>query len=226
MTTTTSTTSALTPSTICVFCGSSTGTNPLYAATARDLGVAIARRGLGLVYGGGTHGLMGAVANAAHGAGAPVVGFIPQAMTQFEGLLPVGEMHLVPDMHTRKRRMAEEAGAFIALPGGFGTLEETFEMLTWSQLGIHRKPIGILNTDGFYAPLLALIDRAVQDGFIRPEARGLLVVRDTVDELMEAVMAFEEAPAGARYGLDWTGNGAGKKVALPNLGEKGGVVDV
>ncbi|KAJ3151205.1 hypothetical protein HDU86_006196 [Geranomyces michiganensis] len=176
--TTTTTTSA--PTTICVFCGSSPGTNPLYAQAAQELGKAIAARGLGLVYGGGTHGLMGAVAEAAHGAGAKVVGFIPEAMTQFEGLLPVGEMHLVKDMHERKASMEKAAGAFVALPGGYGTLEETFEMLTWSQLAIHRKPIGVLNTAGFYDSLLALLDRAVQDGFIKPQARQLLVVRDTI----------------------------------------------
>lgn len=160
---------------ICVFCGAHPGHDPAFAAAAQALARCMVERGLGVVTGGGSVGLMGAVADAALAAGGTVIGVIPQGLARKEiahqGLT---EQHVVPDMHTRKALMAELSDAFIALPGGFGTLEELFEVTTWGQLGIHHKPIGVLNVLGYYDPLLAQIDHGVAQGFIRVEYRTLL----------------------------------------------------
>jgi uncharacterized protein (TIGR00730 family) len=160
------------PKSVCVFCGSRMGARPEYLEGARALGAEIARRGFTLVYGGTSVGLMGAVADAALAGGGKVVGVLPHVLSDREiahkGLT---ELHLVDSMHTRKAMMAQLSGAFIAMPGGVGTFEELFEMTTWAQLGIHHKPIGLLNVADFYGPLLTLMRRAVDEGFI-PEARA------------------------------------------------------
>ena len=170
---------------ICVFCGSSVGARPRYAAAARELGRTLASRGLGIVFGGGKVGLMGVLADAALAAGGEAIGVIPEALVAREiahnGLT---ELRIVRSMHERKTLMADLADAFIALPGGYGTFEEFFEAVTWTQLGIHRKPCGLLNVDGYYDALLALLDRAVSDGFIREANRSLVVDAPDVPTLL------------------------------------------
>ncbi|ABS26802.1 TIGR00730 family Rossman fold protein [Anaeromyxobacter sp. Fw109-5] len=177
---------------ICVFCGSATGTNTLYAETARAVGRALARRGLGLVYGGGSVGLMGAVANGALELGGEVDGVIPRALQARElahgGLT---RLHVVASMHERKAKMAELADAFLALPGGMGTLEELSEILTWAQLGLHVKPCGVLDVGGYYRPLVAYFDHAVQEGFLRPEHRRLVLSGDDPEALLDAFARYE-----------------------------------
>ena len=161
---------------ICVYCGASDGVSPEYLAGASALGAEMARRGYGLVYGGGSVGLMGAVARGVAQNGGAVHGVIPTPLLPKEvSGPPIGTLEIVDSMHTRKARMAELADAFIALPGGFGTLEELFETITWTQLGIHRKPIGLLNSAGFYDPLLALVEHLIVQGFVRPEGANDLV---------------------------------------------------
>jgi uncharacterized protein (TIGR00730 family) len=171
---------------VCVFCGSSSGASPAYLAAAREAGRTIARRGLGLVYGGGSVGLMGAIADAALAAGGEVIGVIPRAL-QLRELAHSGltALHVVGSMHERKARMAELAQGFIALPGGMGTLEEFAEVLTWAQLGLHARPCGLLDTGGYYEPLIAFFDRAVAEGFVRPEHRQLMVVAEDTDALLD-----------------------------------------
>ena len=157
---------------VCVFCGSRMGARPEYLQGAKALGAELARRGLTLVYGGTSVGLMGAVADAALAQGGKVVGVLPHVLRDREiAHKGITELHLVDSMHTRKAMMAQLSGAFIAMPGGVGTFEELFEMTTWAQLGIHHKPIGLLNVADFYGPLLTLMRRAVDEGFI-PEARA------------------------------------------------------
>src|SRR5512143_1798350 len=177
---------------ICVFCGSSAGTNPLYLDAARRTGRTLARRGIGLVYGGGGVGLMAAVADAALEAGGEVVGVIPRAL-QLRELAHDGltTLHVVGSMHERKAKMAELAHAFIALPGGMGTLEEFSEILTWAQLGLHAKPCGLLDVAGYYRPLVGFFDQAVAQGFVRPEHRSLVLVGDDPDALVDRFLAWE-----------------------------------
>jgi uncharacterized protein (TIGR00730 family) len=173
---------------LCVFCGSKAGDRPVYAEAARQLGELLVRRGIGLVFGGGHIGLMGVLADAMLSQGGRVVGVIPRALVDRELAHPaVGEMHIVESMHQRKARMAELSDAFAALPGGYGTGDELFEMLTWAQLGIHRKPIGLLNTAGFFDPLLAWIDQTVREGFLKPKHRELLKVAETPERLLEVL---------------------------------------
>jgi uncharacterized protein (TIGR00730 family) len=160
---------------ICVFCGSSEGARPAYRQAAEALGGELARRGIGLVYGGASVGLMGAVADAALAAGGEVIGVIPRALFKTE----VAHTHLtmlyeVTSMHERKAKMADLADAFIALPGGFGTFDELFEMLTWGQIGIHSKPIGLLDIADYFTPLLALMRHAVGEGFVPPRNLDLI----------------------------------------------------
>ncbi len=171
---------------VCVFCGSSAGRDPRYAAAAAELGQALVARGWGLVYGGGRVGLMGLVADAVLAAGGNVIGVIPKMLATKE-LLHVGatEMHVVESMHARKAMMAELADAFVALPGGYGTFEETFEMITWGQLGIHQKPLGLFDVLDFFQPLVQFIDHAIAEGFIRPEQRDLLVTADSAGPLLD-----------------------------------------
>lgn len=169
---------------VCVYCGSSMGSRPEYAEAARRIGAALGRLGIGLVYGGGRIGLMGAVADAVLGAGGRVVGVIPEHLAGPElahgGLT---ELHVVAGMHERKALMARLASGFLTLPGGIGTYEEFFEMLTWAALGIHAKPIGVLNVAGYFDPLLRLLDHAVAERFARPAHLDLLVVSDDPESL-------------------------------------------
>jgi hypothetical protein len=160
---------------ICVFCGSKTGHNRVYREAAEQLGKSLVERGLGLVYGGGSVGLMGVIANTVLAAGGAVTGVIPRMLATKELLHPaVHEMHVMDSMHARKARMAELSDAFIALPGGFGTFEELLEIVTWAQLGIHGKPIGVLNVAGYFDTLIQFIDHAIAEGFIKPRHRQLL----------------------------------------------------
>src|SRR3990172_1852809 len=173
---------------VCVFCGSRNGTRDQYVAAARRTGEALARRGIGLVYGGGGIGLMGVLADAAVSAGGDVIGVIPKALMAREVAhrgLP--DLRVVASMHERKALMAELADAFVALPGGFGTLEEFCEALTWAQLGIHRKPCGLLNVEGFFDPLLSLFDHAVRERFVSPDHRSLVVVEEDPERLLDAL---------------------------------------
>lgn len=173
---------------ICVFCGSSVGSNPAYAEAAVTLGGLLATKKIGLVYGGGNVGLMGVIADAVLEAGGEVIGVIPHSLAQREiehqGLT---QLHVVDSMHTRKAMMAELADAFIAMPGGVGTFEEFFEAVTWTQLGLHRKPCGLLNVAGFYTPLAAFIDQAVSEGFIKPVHRASIVVDDNAERLLDTL---------------------------------------
>ncbi|HEX5235168.1 MAG TPA: TIGR00730 family Rossman fold protein [Silvibacterium sp.] len=173
---------------VCVFCGSADGARPEYAAAAQELGRAIAKRGHGLVYGGAAVGLMGAMADAALGAGGEVVGAIPDAMMEREiGHRGLTELHVVRTMHERKALMAERANAFVALPGGYGTMDEFLEIVTWAQLGIHAQPCVLVNTGGYYDGLLGFFDTAVAEGFIQPKSRGLVQVAQDAAEALEIV---------------------------------------
>lgn len=173
---------------VCVFCGSNPGLRPEYACAAEELGRSIAARGLKLVYGGGSVGLMGVVARAALAAGGAVKGVIPESLLRRElEQKDLTEMHVVGSMHERKALMAESSDAFIALPGGYGTLEEFCEVLTWSQLGFHAKPVALLNTEGFYDPLLALFDHCVNEGFVRPPHREMVITARTPPEVLDAL---------------------------------------
>ena len=171
---------------VCVFCGSSPGDSPAYADAARALATALARRGVGLVYGGASVGVMGALADAMLAAGGEVVGVMPRGLVAREvahrGLTT---LHVVDTMHARKRRMAELSDAFVALPGGLGTLEELFEVWTWALLGIHAKPLALLDVRGYWAPLLAFLDAAVARGFVRESQRAMALVDDDPDRLLD-----------------------------------------
>lgn len=170
---------------VCVFCGSSSGRHPQFRAAAQDLGRELVRRGLGLVYGGGRLGLMGVLADAVLGAGGEVVGVIPEHLMAWEvGHPGLSKLHVVPSMHERKKLMADLSDAFLAMPGGFGTLEEVCEALTWTQLGVHAKPCGLLDVLGYYTPLLAMFDRMVDDGFLNPENRSLVLAHPSPAELL------------------------------------------
>jgi hypothetical protein len=176
---------------ICVFCGSRRGEHPDYADHARRLGEALAQRGLGLVFGGGHIGIMGVIADAVLAKGGDVIGVIPQALVDKElAHRGVKDMRIVATMHERKAVMADLSDAFVALPGGYGTADELFEILTWAQLRIHSNPIAVLNTRGFFDPLLAWLDRAVAEGFVKPVHRQLLLVEDNVDNLLEQIVKF------------------------------------
>jgi uncharacterized protein (TIGR00730 family) len=177
------------PRRVAVYCGSALGNNPAFLADAKALGAAIAASGLGLVYGGANIGLMGAVADAALAGGAPVVGVLPQVLAgreiAHEGL---STFELVPTMHERKARMAELAEAFLVLPGGYGTLEELLEAVTWTQLGIHEKPCILINTAGYWNGLLRFLDTAVEAGFLKAENRALLRVAAGAIEAVRMVV--------------------------------------
>ena len=180
---------------LCVYCGSRAGTDARYEQTARLMGQTLAEQGYGLVYGGGHVGLMGAVAEAVLQAGGRVIGVIPEAMVGRElAYRQVTQLEVVPSMHERKARMAALADAFVAMPGGYGTLEELFEIITWAQLGIHAKPIGLLNVAGYFDALAAMIEHAVQEGFIRSEHRHFWVLRDEPAALLEALRQHEMPP--------------------------------
>jgi uncharacterized protein (TIGR00730 family) len=180
---------------VCVFCGSAPGARAEYTDAARDLAGELARRSLGLVYGGGSVGIMGSLADAALAAGVEVIGVIPRGLASRE-LLHAGlsELRLVDSMHERKATMASLADAFIALPGGLGTLEELMEMLTWSQLGIHAKPLAILNVAGYWDALLQLLDHATRERFIRPEYLSFLLTAPTSSTLLDALESWTPPP--------------------------------
>ena len=171
---------------ICVFCGSSHGGDPAYTQAARALGALLAGRGLTLVYGGGHVGLMGEVADAALKSGGEVIGVIPRRLHDWEvGHQGLTQLHVVDTMHERKAMMARLACAFVALPGGIGTLEEIFEAWTWTQLGYHDKQIALLNTEGFYDPLIGFMDQVTHTGFLKPGQRSLLKIAATPEALLE-----------------------------------------
>lgn len=181
---------------ICVFCGASPGFNPLYREAAEALGRHIAERGLRLVYGGGAVGLMGVVADAALAAGGEVVGIIPHGQERSEvGHPGLTRLEVVDGMHARKARMAALSDAFIALPGGLGTLEELFEIWTWGQLGYHAKPLGLLEVDGFYDKLSGFLDHLVEEGFVRLPHRQMLQRGATPAELLARLEAWQPPPA-------------------------------
>jgi uncharacterized protein (TIGR00730 family) len=177
---------------ICVFCGSSPGNRPAYEEAARAMGRALVDRRISLVYGGGNVGLMGVIADTVMKAGGDVIGVIPQALADREiANIGITDLRVVDSMHTRKAMMADLSDAFIAMPGGVGTFEEFFEAVTWTQLGVHRKPCGLLNAADFYGPLVDFIDRAVAEGFIRPVHRAAIVVDDDSARLLDKLNAVE-----------------------------------
>lgn len=180
---------------VCVFCGSSAGNDPAYADAARQLGGLLAGRGIRLVYGGGRVGIMGVVADAVLAAGGEVVGVIPRALWNREiGHGGATEMHVVESMHERKARMAEGADAFLALPGGIGTMEELFEVWTWGQLGLHRKPYGLLDVAGYYRPLIAFIDHMVEAGFLPERHRAMVLVEEDPARMLDRLAMHVPPP--------------------------------
>ncbi len=175
---------------LCVFCGSSSGDTPEYGKIARELGTTLASRGIKIVYGGGRVGLMGALADAALDAGGEVIGVIPQMLLDKEvGHAGLTELRVVQTMSERKWQMGELSDAFIALPGGIGTMDELFEAWTWTQLDLHRKPCGLLNFNGYYDSLVAFLDRSVEAGFLRPRHRAALLVDRELNPLLERLAA-------------------------------------
>jgi uncharacterized protein (TIGR00730 family) len=177
---------------ICVFCGSSTGTDPRFAEAARAVGSALAHRSVGLVYGGANVGLMGQLADAALAGGGEVIGVIPRGLEGREvAHRGVSQLHITDGMHARKQMMYALSDAFLALPGGYGTLDELFETLTWAQLGDHRKPVALLNVARFYDPLLAFLSVQEAAGLLQPEYRGLLRVGESVEATLDLLASSE-----------------------------------
>lgn len=180
---------------VCVFCGSSFGRDPRYAEATVALAEELARRGIDLVYGGGNVGLMGLIADTLLELGGRVTGVIPRHLLAREvGHAGLSELIVVDSMHERKAEMAARADAFIALPGGFGTFEEFCEVITWTQLGLHEKPAGVLDVGGYYAPLLALLDQAVIEEFVKAESRAIVVRGESPAELLDALAAWRPIP--------------------------------
>jgi uncharacterized protein (TIGR00730 family) len=176
---------------ICVFCGAASGRATTYAAAARGLGELLAARGIGLVYGGGNVGLMGVLADAVLDAGGQAVGVIPQQLVDREiAHTGLTELHVVDNLHQRKARMAELADAFLTLPGGVGTMEELFEVWSWGKLGLHSKPCGLLNVDGYFDSLRALTDQMVTQGFLEPEYREMLVIEEQPGVLLDRLASY------------------------------------
>ncbi len=185
--------------TVCVFCAANAGVDPGYVAAADAMGRFLATTGRRLVYGGGRTGLMGALADGALAAGGEVIGIMPQHLVDREvAHTGLTTLHVVSSMHERKALLAKLSDGFLAMPGGLGTMEELFEIWTWGQLGLHRKPYGVLNVAGFYGPLLTFLDHAVREGFVRQEYRDLLAV-DTEPDALVARMEAMEPPAVARW---------------------------
>ena len=180
------------PKRICVFAGSSPGLRPAYRSAAGELGRTLASNGIGLVYGGARVGLMGATADAALAAGGEVIGVIPAHLVAREvAHAGLSDLRIVASMHERKSQMADLSDAFVALPGGLGTWEEFFEVLTWAQLGLHRKPCGLLNVEGYFNPLLAFLNHAIAEGFVQSEYRAMVVVAETADAMLDALTMYE-----------------------------------
>ncbi|KAL0923415.1 hypothetical protein M5K25_007471 [Dendrobium thyrsiflorum] len=189
---------------ICVFCGSSPGKKPSYQLAAVQLGHELVERNIDLVYGGGSIGLMGLVSQAVFNGGRHVLGVIPKTLMPREITgETIGEVRAVSGMHQRKAEMARHADAFIALPGGYGTLEELLEAITWAQLGIHNKPVGLLNIDGYYNCLLSFIDKAVEEGFIDTAARNIIISAQTSHELLSKLEEYEPREQGIAPKLSW-----------------------
>lgn len=177
---------------LCVYCGSSPGRDPAYVNAAKALGRELAARDIALVYGGASVGIMGALADAVLQAGGRATGVIPRALALKELAHPgLDEQHVVESMHERKALMVELADGFIALPGGWGTLEELFEVLTWAQLGFHRKPCGLLNVNGYFDSLYQFLEHAIAEGFVRSEYRRLLVLEDDAGRLLQAFETYD-----------------------------------
>ena len=188
---------------ICVFCGSSNGFRPAYAEAACAMGRALVDRGIGLVYGGGCVGLMGTIADAVMKGGGEVIGVIPEALVERElAHGDVTQLIVVRSMHERKAKMAELSNAFVAMPGGYGTFEEFCEIITWAQLGLHRKPCGLLNVDGYYDPLLTLFDHAVTEGFLRPTNRLLVLQEKDPFRLLDTLVNYTPPPTEKWIGRD------------------------
>jgi uncharacterized protein (TIGR00730 family) len=177
---------------LAIYCGSATPADPIYIDTAREVGRSLAERGIGVVYGGGRLGLMGAVADGALAAGGEVIGVIPQALVDAEvahrGLT---ELHVVPGMHGRKQAFTDLSDGFVTIPGGTGTMDELWEALSWAQLGYHADPVGLLNTAGYYDHLIAFWEKMGEVGFLRPQHRDLLIVADTLDALLDRMAAHQ-----------------------------------
>lgn len=189
---------------ICVFCGSSPGKKNSYKEAAIELGKELVARNIDLVYGGGSVGLMGLISQAVYDGGRHVLGVIPKTLMPREITgETVGEVKAVADMHQRKAEMARQSDAFIALPGGYGTLEELLEVITWAQLGIHDKPVGLLNVDGYYNSLLSFIDKAVEEGFISPSARHIIVSSPSAKELVKKMEEYVPRHERVASKLSW-----------------------
>lgn len=181
---------------IAVYCGSSTGTNEIYTNTAQEVGAYFAKNGISLVYGAGSVGLMGVAADATLQNGGNVCGVIPQFLMDLEvGHKNLTELYITQTMHERKMKMCEQADGIIALPGGYGTLDELFEMLTWSQLGLHELPIGILNVNGFFDPLLQMVQKMVDEGFLKTENQNLILVDENIENLIQKMKSNERPKA-------------------------------
>ena len=194
---------------ICVFCGSASGRAPTYAAAARELGKLLAKRGIGLVYGGGNVGLMGELADAVLDAGGRAIGVIPQRLVDREiahgGLT---ELHVVQNLHQRKALMAELADAYLTLPGGVGTMEELFEVWSWGRLGLHSKPCGLLNVDGYFDSLRTLTDQMVTEGFLEPEYRKMLLIEEQPSVLLDRLTAHATSRSWSAVGRPGSGDGS------------------
>ncbi len=176
---------------ISVYCGSATPTDPIYIETAKAVGRGLAERGIGVVYGGGRLGLMGAVADSALEAGGEVIGVIPEALVGAEvAHKGCTELHVVPGMHERKKRFTDLSDGFITIPGGVGTMDELWEAISWAQLGYHDKPVGVLNVAGFYDQLVAFNQHMIEVGFIREAHAGIMIVRDDLEALLDAMAAY------------------------------------
>ncbi|PIN14088.1 hypothetical protein CDL12_13292 [Handroanthus impetiginosus] len=189
---------------ICVFCGSRTGYKSSFTDAALQLGKQLVERKIDLVYGGGSVGLMGLVSKTVYDGGCHVLGVIPQALLAHEiSGETVGELRIVADMHQRKAQMAKNSDAFIALPGGYGTMEELLEIIAWSQLGIHEKPVGLLNVDGYYNSLLALFDKGVEEGFIEDSARNIVVLADSAEQLINKMEEYAPVHEGVAPRQSW-----------------------
>lgn len=177
---------------IAIYCGSSRGLDPIYATAAAEMAAYLAKQSIGIVYGGGNVGIMGVIADAALAAGGEVIGVIPESLLAKElGHGGVTELHVTRTMHERKQKMVDLSDAFIALPGGFGTLDELFETLTWLQLGFHGKPVGLLNVEGFFDHLLTFLDHMSTTGFLKPEHRSSLITETDPESLLQAIRAFQ-----------------------------------
>lgn len=177
---------------VCIYCGSSNQARDVFQQTAAEIGQKLAENDFRLVYGGGRLGLMGIVANSCVKAGGYVIGYIPHHLDEFEGAnTEIQELHLVDSMHTRKFRMAENSDAFVILPGGFGTLDELFEIITWRQLNLHEKPIILLNIEGYWNPLIALIHQIIDESFAKPEHRDFIKIANSVDDVLKVLQVIE-----------------------------------